>query len=215
MTMFVSSEATVLHSCIVHKVVFDPSKHQPGCLSSLVAQSAEGWQREPFPMSVTFHVNLIHLLKHDEDKLPFWLPLNNIHAGHARTHTDTLAHAHTHLENSNFPGAEVCGIKPEPLIRKLHYSPSALWSIKDIPHSTNGVYHSTESAMGPGEHKGVSGSMLYQLQAPFISRFYTDCAPLVLQWHKVTKWTFKSKYYTVFIAESQHGRRCTHLSASP
>lgn len=120
-------------------------------------------------------MNLIYLLKHDEDKL--WLPLNNIHAGHARTHTDTLAHAHAPLENSNFPGAEVCGIKPEPLIRKLHYSPSALWSIKGIPHSTNGVYHSTVSAMGPGEHKSV----LYQQHAQFISRFYRDCAPLVLR----------------------------------
>lgn len=83
----------------------------------------EGCQREPFPTSVISHVDLIYLLKHDVDKLLLWLPLNNTHAG---------THAHTHLENSNFPGAEACGIKPGPLIRKLRYSPSALWSVKAI-----------------------------------------------------------------------------------
>lgn len=41
--------------------------------------------------------------------------------------------------------------------------------------------------MGPEEHKGVSASV----HAQFIFRFYTDSAPLVLRWHKVTKWRFK------------------------
>lgn len=55
----------------------------------------------------------------------------HVHA-HTCTCTHTRAHAHTHLENSNFPGAEVCGIKPEPLWRKLRYSPSALRSVQAI-----------------------------------------------------------------------------------
>lgn len=75
----------------MNKAVFDPVKGRPGCLLSLMAQGAEGRQRALFPISVTFHVNLIYLLKHDEEKLLLWLPLDNIHAkkAHARRHTCT------------------------------------------------------------------------------------------------------------------------------
>lgn len=50
------------------------------------------------------------------------------------------AHTCTHVGNSNFPGAEVCRIEPEPLVRKLHYSPSALWSVCIIIPSTTSVH---------------------------------------------------------------------------
>lgn len=77
----------------MNKAVFDPAKGRPGCLLSLMAQGAEGCQRVLFPISVTFHVNLIYLLKHDEEKLLLWLPLDNIHA---KKSTRTQTHMHTH-----------------------------------------------------------------------------------------------------------------------
>lgn len=77
----------------VNKAMFDPLKGQPGCLLSLMAQGAEGSQRALLPISVTFHLNLIYLLKHDEEKLLLWLPLDNIRA--RSTRVQTHVHAHT------------------------------------------------------------------------------------------------------------------------
>lgn len=79
----------------MNKAVFDPVKGRPGCLLSLMAQGAEGRQRALFPISVTFRVNLIYLLKHDEEKLLLWLPLDNIHAKKKSTRTQTHVHTYT------------------------------------------------------------------------------------------------------------------------
>lgn len=77
----------------VNKAMFDPLKGQPGCLLSLMAQGAEGSQRALLPISVTFHLNLIYLLKHDEEKLLLWLPLDNMRA--RSTRVQTHVHAYT------------------------------------------------------------------------------------------------------------------------
>lgn len=89
-------DCDVLMYCLsMNKAKFDLLKGHPGCLLSLMAQGAEGCQQALFPISVIFHVNLIYLLKHDEEKLLLWLPLDNIHAKSMCTHT--RAHAHTHV----------------------------------------------------------------------------------------------------------------------
>lgn len=49
-------------------------------------------------------------------------------------------------KNPNFPGAEVCRIEPEPLIQKLHYSPSAVWRVGAIIPSTTSMHIQVEFA---------------------------------------------------------------------
>lgn len=88
-------DCDVLVYCLsMNKAKFDLLKGHPGCLLSLMAQGAEGCQQALFPISVIFHVNLIYLLKHDEEKLLLWLPFGQ-HTRKKRVYACTCTRAHT------------------------------------------------------------------------------------------------------------------------
>lgn len=115
----------------LNKAMFDPLIGQPRCL--FVPDGSGCWRQSASAVShiCDFPLESNLSVKAWRGEAAALAPFGQ-HTRTQHTRADTRARAHTHLENSNFPGAEVCGIKPEPLWRKLRYSPSALRSTKTI-----------------------------------------------------------------------------------
>lgn len=127
-------------------------------------------------------------------------------------------HTHTHSfkgeKNPNFPGAEVCGIESEQLIQKVHYSPSAVssvWAITPSTH-TSGVYHLTESVMGPEKQRGGSGIVLDQRQTKFILMCLVQ-NPLYLWCNNLMQADFKSAIRGVEMTTRLRGSFHWHVLA--
>lgn len=139
MIMFVCSDVIVLYCLSMNKVMLELLKGRPGCLLSLMAQGAEGCQQADISHICYFPCESNLAVKAWRGEAAALAPLGQ-DPRKKHTHADTHAHAHTHLENSNFPGAEVCGIKPELLWRKQRYSPSALRSVKAIIAASTGTH---------------------------------------------------------------------------
>lgn len=138
--------------------MFDPYKCRPNSIF-FVFWVLKTIRKSNFLLSVTLHVNLISLLRRGGDKLLLWLTLEL--CTRINKHTQRQRHTHRHLQNPNFPGAEVCRMELEPLIRKLHYSPSALCSIWAIMPSTTSMHIQMEFTTWQGARWGLNSTRVW------------------------------------------------------